>query len=99
MVGANYFINGDTVYPMTKENTTSIYYTGYGAEPIIRIIKDGSQFYAWAYIYDTLYNSRIYAFVAYPRLYLGTIQNLNSAVVKDNTKTAQIEYSITIATP
>ena len=99
VVGANYFINGDTVYPMTKEDATPIYYSSYAGIPIIRIINDGGKFYAWAYIRDTDYNSRIYAFVAYPRLYLGTIQNLNSAVVKDNTKTAQIEYSITIATP
>lgn len=101
IVGANYFINGDTVYPMTKENVSAIHGGAFpdGTKPIVRIIKDGSQMYGWAYIYDDLYTNTIYAFVPFPRLYLGTIQNLNSAVVKDNTKTAQIEYTITIATP
>ena len=98
VVGANYFINDDTVYPMAKENPSQIYDASYST-PIVRVLNDGGKFYAWAYIYNSLYESTIYAFVAFPRLYLGTIQNLNSAVVKDNTKTAQIEYSITIATP
>lgn len=100
VVGANYFINGDTVYPMTKEETDSFFVKiSYGDYAIVRIIKDATtgKFYAWAYCDEDLYNFTIYAFIAYPRLYLGTIQNLNSAVVKDNTHTAQIEYSITLS--
>lgn len=95
VVGKNFFIN-DKVYPMATEPANKImYYTDY-TTPFIRFVRDGSNFYVWAYLYDTSYSTTVYAACAFPRLMLSTIQVLNNPVVKTSDKTMQIQYSITL---
>lgn len=95
IAGKNFFIN-DKVYPMATEPASKVmYYTDY-TTPFIRMLKDGALFYLWSYLYDTSYSTTDYASCCFPRVYLGTIQNLNTPIVKTPDKTMQIEYSITL---
>lgn len=98
LLGDNFIINNNRVYPASTPPTgTTAYNQYYDNDNIARIIKNGDQFYIWTYGYDMGYIKRNYGAVVFPTCYLGTIQNLPQSVVKTNDKTMQIEYSILIA--
>lgn len=101
LVGSGYMINGNMVYPTTIPSGLKIAYDyfGYDSNVICRLIRDGSKFYVWTYLYDGTGDYRVneYNAIGFPAFYLGTIQNLPSPVVKTSDKTMQIQYSLTIA--
>ena len=103
LVGANFIVNGNTVYPCTLTPISFVFnfydstYTDQ-TRKMGRLIRDGSRFYLWGYSYEGQegYRVNMYNCIGFPALYLGTIQNLNSPIVKTSDKTMQIEYSITL---
>ena len=94
LVGKNFIINDDKVYPMTNMNQ-GFFESTYSVKVLTRWLKSGGKFYVCGY-YNDYYNLTKWAAVGFPVVYLATIQNLNTPVTKDNTKTMQIEYSITL---
>ena len=101
IIGANFIINGSNVYPhaFALANLKSAYGDGtYTLNRIaLRFLKFGSGYYEWAFMNNTDYDLGWYLCSGFPLGYLGTIQNLDSAVTKTSDKTMQIQYSLTIA--
>lgn len=96
IVGKNFFIN-DKVYPMATEAASKVMTFDTFSTPFVRGVKDGGLFFLWSYLWSDLYPHTNYAGVMFPRVYLGTIQNLQTPIVKTPDKTMQIEYSVTLA--
>lgn len=99
--GANFIVNGNTVYPSqfslstNLKSCTSTRTLSYRS-PVLRFLPTEDLCYEWAYEYDEDYNARFYLCSGFPLDYIATIQNLSQPVVKDNSKTMQIQYTITI---
>ena len=97
IIGANFLINGNYVYPLSKADRSSLISSSYSQvheNAQTRIINCGGKFLMWTYCYDSTYPFTIYVGNVYPLCYLATIQNLENVVVKTSDYTMQIEYSI-----
>ena len=99
VIGANYIINGNRVYPMTvaDREILSTTYAAVSQSAPQRLVKCGSKFLLWLYTYDQYYPITVYFGGGFITCYLATIQNLEQPVVKTSDMTMQIEYSITLA--
>lgn len=99
VLGNNFIINYNTVYPVASQTSFETVVTAHGGDvKMVRFCKSGDLYYLWSWGSPDYVEMTLYTGVAFPTLYLGTIQNI-TPVTKTNDKTMQIEYTITLANP
>lgn len=100
VIGGNYIINGDDLYPSTQLPNVAV--TGSGLTNAGRGVrgfvplKKSPAFLAWGFDNpNSSYQQTWRLAVAFPTVYLATIQNLESTIEKRNNKTMKIIYTLT----
>ena len=100
VIGGNYIINGDDLYPATQ--LPNVCCTGNGltnagaaAYSFIPLVKKPA-YLAWGFNKpNSSYTQTWKLGVAFPAVYLATIQNLENTIEKRNNKTMKIIYTLT----
>lgn len=98
--GGNYIINGDDLYPATQcpyvcVTGNGIDNAGAAAYSFIPLTKKPA-YLAWGFNKpNSSYTQTWKLGVAFPAVYLGTIQNLDNTIEKRNNKTMKIIYTLT----
>lgn len=100
VIGGNYIINGDDLCPSTQLPNVTV--TGLGLTNAGRglrgfiPLKKSPAFLAWGFDNPSSTYSQTWRLgVAFPTVYLATIQNLESTIEKRNNKTMKIIYTLT----
>jgi hypothetical protein len=100
VIGGDYIINGSDVYPSSQlpdviVTGSGLANAGVGCRSFIPL-KKSPAYLAWGFDRpNSTYNQTWYLGVAFPTVYLGTIQNLENTIEKRNNKTMKIIYTLT----
>lgn len=102
VMGANYLVTNDGVYPISVPDLSLLYVLGTGVTAQVRARRtittacDASNLmWMWGDTSNAANQAAFYLGIGISTPYLGTIQNLETPVVKTSDRTMKIEYTIT----